>query len=456
MLDVASFDDLFVHVLPASQVYAVGGRVRDEIRAELGQVALALKDADYLVLGMTYDALVDALAPYGRVDRVGASFSVIKFTRDGATVDLALPRREVSTGAGHRDFVIESGPEVPLIDDLARRDFRMNMIARSIADGKIIDPYHGRADIEARRIDILAKQTFQEDPLRMLRACQFAARFDYTLSPRAYTGITAAHALLPSVSPQRIGEEFSKLLQLSQRPSIGFEIMRTTKLLSTIWPEVEEGYGVDQNEWHAYDVYRHNLETLDAMPYHDTISRLAALLHDVGKPRVKDGPNFYRHEIIGAEMVESMLQRIALPHDLISATAHLVRHHMYSADPIQTDASIRRFIRRIGSEHVVRLFALRGADICGSGLPKRNDENERFQARVAAELAASHALHIRDLTVSGDDVIQAYIEAGEAATFRGDQRIGSILQQLLEVVTEAPERNSREILLAEIKRRIRP
>ncbi len=446
MIDVEVFDRLLLAILPPEHIYAVGGRVRDEIRAQHGQVKLALKDADYVVTGLPLADLVAALTPHGRVDQVGANFSVIKFTREGDTVDIALPRREYSTGSGHRDFHIESGPEVPLVADLARRDFRMNMLARSLATGEVVDPYGGVADILARRIDILSAQTFLEDPLRMLRACQFAARFEYTLTSATQAAMHDAHAWIRSVSAQRVGDEFSKLLQLATRPSIGFEYMRSTRLLSCIWPELEEGVGMEQNEWHAYDVYRHNLETLDAMPRRDVITRLAALLHDVGKPRVKDGPHFYRHEIVGAEIADDMLRRLALSNETISSTVHLIRQHMYSVDSSQSDAAIRRFIKRIGPEHIDRLFALRVADICGSGLPKRSGENEAFEARVAAELRREPAVSVADLAVNGQDVLAAFIQAGEPPSFRGDRRVGVVLHDLLEIILENPSENTREVL----------
>lgn len=450
MVDFAAVDRLLVSILPAHSVYSVGGRVRDELRTELGQVTLPIKDADYVVTGVPMEDLVATLGAHGRLDQVGASFSVIKFTREKQTVDIALPRRERSSGLGHRDFIIESSPEIPLIDDLARRDFRMNMIARALTTGEILDPYHGIDDIRAKQIDILSEETFREDPLRMLRACQFAARFEYRLTPRAEAGIKEAHRLLGSVSSQRIGEECSKLLLFAERPSIGFELMRSTELLSMIWPELAEGYGVEQNEWHRYDVYRHNLETLDAMPAHDIVLRFAALLHDVGKPRVKEGPHFYRHEIVGAEMAREMLGRIAMPNEVIDHVAHLVRHHMYSTDSKQTDAAIRRFINRIGTEQLERLFALRRADICGSGLPKRSDENELFEGRVWAELSARPPMSLAALQISGRDVIQALIDAGEPASFRGDRRVGIVLRELLDEVLEMPERNDRAWLLERV------
>src|SRR5580698_1094543 len=165
-------DGRLAAALPEGSLYAVGGRVRDELRRELQGAVLPLKDLDYVVTGLALPDLEARLAKAGRVDVVGASFSVLKFTAGNETVDVALPRRERSSGVGHRDFEVQSGPEVSLESDLARRDFRMNMLARALPSGQLIDPYGGEADIRARRIDILSEAAFEEDPLRMLRAAQ--------------------------------------------------------------------------------------------------------------------------------------------------------------------------------------------------------------------------------------------------------------------------------------------
>ncbi|MFN2462076.1 MAG: hypothetical protein ABR591_15590, partial [Candidatus Velthaea sp.] len=274
-----SLDDRLLAVLPGSAVYAVGGRVRDEFRARLDAREVPPKDLDYVVTGIALDDLLGRLRGIGSVDVVGASFSVVKLTAPEGSADVALPRRERSTGVGHRDFAVDSGPAIPLEDDLARRDFRMNMIARRIADDAIVDPHGGVADIRARRIDILGAHVFEEDPLRMLRAAQFAARFDFRLSAAARSAMTAAAAMMGTVSAERIGEEMTKLIAAAPTPSVGLEILRETGVLAHLWPELLEGVDVDQNEWHAYDVYRHNLVTLDAAPPGDIALRLAALLH---------------------------------------------------------------------------------------------------------------------------------------------------------------------------------
>ena len=306
----------------------------------------------------------------------------------------------------------------------------------------------------------MAEATFEEDPLRLLRAAQFAARFGYTPTERTQAAMRASAALVLTVSPERIGEEIAKLMTAAT-PSVGLEILRTTGVLAHIWPELLEGVEVDQNEWHAYDVYRHNLATLDAAPAGDVTLRLAALLHDVGKPRTAAprpdgrGNTFYQHEHVGAEMVPTMLARLRLPNETVDTVAHLVRHHMYNADPDAQSNTLRRFVRRIGPEHLDRLFALRWADIDGSGLPKRQDDNERFQARVAAVLGEDPPFRVRDLAISGDDVVAMLVRAGIAPPgFRGDRRVGEVLHALFEEVTDDPSRNEAGLLAERAERYI--
>ena len=226
------------------------------------------------------------------------------------------------------------------------------------------------------------------------------------------------------------------------------EVLREAAVLQHLWPELLEGIDIDQNEWHAYDVYRHALATLDAAPAGDPLLRLAALLHDVGKPRTAApredgrGNTFYQHEHVGADLIPSMLARLRVPNETVETVAHLVRQHMYSADPDLPDRSIRRFIRRVGPQHLDRQFALRHADIAGSGLPKRDGANERFEARVAAVIAERPAFRVQDMAITGGDVIALMVRAGAAASgFRGDERVGEVLRALFEDVTDDPSRN---------------
>jgi len=378
MYEALPVDSALAAVLPEGSLFAVGGRVRDELRGGLLGARVAAKDLDYVVTGLPADELERRLRSLGKVDLVGAAFAVFKVTFEGRTIDVALPRREKSTGQGHRDFLIESGPDIPLEDDLSRRDFRMNMIARALPSGNIVDPYGGADDIRESRIDILAERTFEEDPLRMLRAAQFAARFEYEATDRTREAMASAAPLAGTISAERLGDELTKLLRLAIRPSVGLELLRETGVLAHLWPEFLEGYGMEQNEWHAYDVYHHNLYTADAVPPGDLVLRLAALLHDVGKARTKDGPRFYRHEHVGAEMAREMLVRLRFPNEVVREVRELVKHHMYAADPQLEPKSLRRFVRRIGVAALESHSAFRAA------------EDADAAARVVLEQAGSH------------------------------------------------------------------
>ncbi len=440
--ETAALDAKLAEALAPGELYAVGGRVRDEVRSALDGVPRSAKDLDYVVTGLELEALTERLRTLGRADVVGSSFAVVKATFDGTTVDVALPRREHSTGVGHREFAVEAGPEVSLEDDLARRDFRMNMLARALPSGRLVDPYRGEADIEAGRIDVLRREAFDEDPLRMLRACQFAARFEFAVTPATFEAMRSAAPLVESVSAERVRDEAIKLLELARRPSLGFELMRESDLLGRVLPEIAEGIDVEQNEWHAYDVYRHTLETLDATPPGDLVLRLAALFHDVGKPRTKDGPHFYQHEVLGEAMTRQALERLRFPAAVIDEVASLVRNHMYAADPAAADRTVRRFIRRIGAGNLERQFALRAADITGSGLPKRGPENEQFAERVYAIAAQRPALAVSDLAVGGQEVIDELVAAGLLPRgSRGGPLVGEIMRALLEQVTDEPACN---------------
>jgi poly(A) polymerase/tRNA nucleotidyltransferase (CCA-adding enzyme) len=441
---VAAIDRALAAAVPVGSLYAVGGRVRDEIRTSLDGVARPAKDLDYVVTGVALADVVAALERVGRTDVVGASFAVVKVTVEGETVDVALPRRERSTGVGHRDFLVESGPEVSLADDLARRDFRMNMIARAIPAGELVDPYGGAADIASRTIDVLRLEAFEEDPLRMLRAAQFAARFGFAVSERTLAAMRAAAPLVASVSAERIHDELVKLLDRAERPSIGIELLRTGGVLPFVLPEVAEGIGVEQNAYHAFDVYRHGLATLDATAPGDLVVRVAALFHDVGKPQTRSvdaaGTHFYGHEHVGETMVREALGRLRFSGEHVELVARLVRNHMYANNPEQTPQAIRRFIRRIGPDLIDRQFALRHADIVGSGLPKRNDDNEHFEARVHAELERKPPLSIKDLAVDGNDVLAriAMLERSGSAPIPR-KRVGLALNYVLEQVVDRPE-----------------
>ena len=446
-------EQLLVGIFPEAGVYAVGGSVRDGVLADLGRPQAHQPDHDYLVTGLPMQTILERLGAAGHVEVVGASFGVIKFTRHDRTVDIALPRRERSTGPHHRDFEIESGPDIPLDEDLARRDFRINMMARDLRSGGVLDPYGGRADLEQSRLDTLRPEAFEEDPLRILRGAQFAARFELTPTGAALATMRAAAEGVATVAPERIADELNKLLTLASRPSRGVEILRETGALAYVMPELLEGWEVEQNQFHAYTVYYHSLHTVDAAPP-DLVIRLAALLHDVGKPRTKEGPHFYGHQQVGETMAREMLTRLRFAGEVIDRVCLLIRNHMYSTADVISDAGIRRFIKRVRPSNLGALFTLRRADIVASGLPRHDrGENERFEERVDTMLRDHPAFDISHLAIGGADVIAVMIELGMAAPgFKGDERVGAALRSCLEEVLDDPARNERDSLLRHARR----
>jgi putative nucleotidyltransferase with HDIG domain len=213
-----------------------------------------------------------------------------------------------------------------------------------------------------------------------------------------------------------------------------------------------EGWGIEQNEFHRFTVYYHSLTCCDEAPK-DVVIRLAALLHDVGKPRTKEGPHFYRHEIVGEEMARAALGRLRFPNDVIDRVCHMISHHMYNSDDSLTDAAIRRFIRRVTPARIDEIFALRHADVIASGYPPRDpDQQNRFEERVRRELASSPPFGIADLAIDGESVKWIMRDLGLVGPeFTGDQRVGAALKYCLEQVLDDPQKNDSDVLRAVVR-----
>lgn len=423
------------------EVYEVGGSVRDRL---LGREPL---DYDYLVRGIVLEDLVEMLRAKGYADWVGRSFGVIKFTfeTDGGrtTVDVALPRSERSTGPGHRDFEVTYDPGIPVETDLGRRDFTANAMAVRLSDGVLIDPFGGRDDVMARRLRLVFPQAFEEDPLRLLRALGLLARFGFAPEPQLLSSLSKCAPLLAEVSPERIAEEFSKLLTLAEKPSVALRLMRDTGMLAQLLPELVDTVGCDQSgPYHAHDVFEHTCHTVDAAPPR-LVVRWAALLHDVSKPatrEVREGKlTFYNHEHMGADVSRRVLGRLRYGRDLVDQVAVLVERHLFNTD--MGDRGLRRLIRAVGPEHMGDLMALRRADVQGQGMGAPTEDVDQFQARVEAEITARRPFSRADLAVDGSDLMNEL-------DLPPGPRLGRILDHLLEKVLDEPEHNERATLLA--------
>ncbi len=446
------------------QAYVIGGPVRDKLRELFHGTPYAPKDKDYVVVGFTLDEVKARLEGAGRLDLVGASFGVIKLTVPGeATCDVALPRRDRSTGWSRKDVAVASGPMISLDEDQARRDFLMNAVAVRLSTGELVAHPGAVEDIRARRITAInGGESFREDPLRLLRAAQFAARLEFEIAPETLAHMGENAALMGTVAPERIAEELSKLFLRAARPSEGLRILHTTGLLPAVIPGLEHGHGVEQNRFHAFDVLGHGFATLDAAE--PTLEgSWAAILHDIGKPATRaahkagDGYTFYNHEHVGAERAQQVLRDLRYPNAFIERVVRLVDQHMYLADPDLSDAALRRFIDRVGPELLEAQFALRRHDRIGCGLPRPDTAatNAAFEARVRAILAAQPPLRLKDLALDGRDVAQALVASGvKPPGFRQGPEIGRVLAALRARVIDEPALNTRDTLLAEAARLI--
>jgi tRNA nucleotidyltransferase (CCA-adding enzyme) len=426
-------------LLEVCDLYLVGGTVRDML---LGTPESSLDD-DYLVAGIEVGELVSRLGRFGKLNLVGKSFGVIKFTPPSdKTVDVSLPRTEFSTGVGHRDFSVQFDPQLPIEKDLERRDYTINSMALHLGTGSIVDPLGGKKDLENRLLRVNRRESFFEDPLRILRGIQFMARFGLTVEKETSDLMRLYRELLRSIAPERVREELNKMLVLAEKPSRGFLCMHNEGILELILPELDSTYGEEQNEYHPDDVFMHSLKTCD-LAKRELHLRWSALLHDVGKKEMKkvvDGRTvFYRHEEESARVARDVLERLRYPRELQNKVASLIEHHMFNITEEWSDSAVRRFMVRAGENNLDDLLALREADGLSRGDASVKAQNEMIRARFERVLASEAALKIKDLAVGGREVM-------ETLGIGPSPEVGEILQKLLEVVLENPEYNTRERL----------
>jgi len=337
-----------------------------------------------------------------------------------------------------------------LRQDLAHRDFTVNAMACDPLTNRLTDPFDGLADLRRRRIRGTgsANARFAEDPLRIFRALRFAAVFRFRLDPGTAAAIPRHLSAFRRVAAERVREELFRLL-LAPRPSEGLELMRRCGLMAVVLPELLEGWRKRQNQlFHRHTIYRHTMVCLDAAPPELDL-RLAALLHDVAKPRVRqriDGIfRFYNHEQASADLAREILLRLRCSRARVERVTHLIRQHMFHYQPEWTDAAVRRLVRRVGREHLEPLIALRRADIAAHGVGGNQQELlEELGGRIERLIVDDPPLGVRDLQVSGRDVLRITgIEEGAG--------VGRILAQLLEEALEDPRTNQRDRQLARLR-----
>lgn len=442
-----------VEKFPEARIYLVGGAVRDIL---LGKET---KDYDFVVGKVKAQELEKFLSDLGKVNLVGRSFGVFKFVPAINDVeekieafDIALPRTEVAgMSGGYKDFEVQSDPELPIEEDLGRRDFTINALAWDMKAQQLVDQFSGVNDLEQGIIRAIGEpeQRFQEDYTRMLRAVRFFCQLDFTIEPETLKAISFKAGKIKTIAPERINEEFTKII-MAPRAADGIRLMAELGLLSELIPELADSRGITQNKHHIYDVYEHSVRALAAgadRSYKLEV-RLAALLHDIGKPKTKEGSGedstFYNHDIVGAKIARKILQRLSFSNEIIDYTVHLIRYHMfYYALDIVSDAGVRRMLARLGKENIDDFIAVRICDRLGMGRPKAKPwkliELERRFKEVQLDPITPKLMKLK-----GDELMQEL-------NIKPGPRIGLLLNALLGEVLEDPAKNDHEYLIKRVK-----
>jgi tRNA nucleotidyltransferase/poly(A) polymerase len=431
--------------------YVVGGAVRDEL------LGIPHSDEDFLVPGVDHAGLHAALEPHGRVEdmEVHGQLVGVRFYPDDPAVkglvpsgiELTPPRIERSTGPGHHDFEIVADGSATVEDDMRRRDFTVNAIARRLATGELVDPFGGVADLERRVLRTVTPESFREDPLRILRGLRLVSQLSFALAPETLGQMRAEAAGLRHVSGERIGGgvavdgmgELSKLL-LGTRPAEALRLARDTGALVEVIPELGAtfGYAVASPrqplalDEHLFAVAQAAADAGTTLPV-----RLAALLHDVAKPQADAAGE--SHAAAGAAATGRILRRLRYPNGLREDVVRLVAAHDFRLDGEVDAPFARRFLASHGLERARELVALKRADLS----VKEVDPAELAAlARLEQEIEGQRdrPYRLADLAVNGRDLLELGYREGPA--------LGAALARLLDDVLDDPALNSREALLA--------
>ncbi|MDR1108288.1 MAG: HD domain-containing protein [Spirochaetaceae bacterium] len=444
--------NLFIHPLlkevaaifggRGKKVYLVGGAVRDLLRSHNAQ------DWD-----LATDALPEEVtAMFRRVIPTGIKHGTVTIRYKGHSLEVTTFRTESAYTDGRRPDQVRYTATIE--EDLSRRDFTMNALAFALPRGPLLDPFGGKDDIKNRIIRCVGKgeERFAEDGLRPLRAVRFASQLGFTVEPLTLAAIPGALGVTGRVAPERVRDELDKIIA-SGKPSAAFLLMEKTGLLELLLPELARCRGIEQKGFHRFDVLDHSLLACDYAAREGIPQevRLAGLFHDIGKPLTrKMGESgiwtFHRHEQESARIALNIMARLRYPHAVIDRVVHLIREHMFFYEDAWNDAAVRRFIIRVGEDKLQDLLELRKADTYATaGTEVRGDALVPLINRIDKVLAQGRAFTLKDLAVSGKDLLEIGITPGP--------RMGIILGELLETVISDPDLNTREKLLQIAKNR---
>ncbi|OGZ84881.1 MAG: hypothetical protein A2599_00505 [Candidatus Staskawiczbacteria bacterium RIFOXYD1_FULL_39_28] len=428
------------------EAYIVGGCVRDFL--------LALSEAEEVKEPQDWDVTTNA-----KPEEIQKIFPDSFYENNFLTVSVRtgskkIPEVEITTYRSEAGYSDKRHPNQvkyakTLEEDLSRRDFTINAIALD-SKKEITDLFEGQKDLKDKIIRTVGKpdERFSEDALRMLRAVRFATTLNFEIEKNTAEAIKKNSIWLGAVSKERIRDEFVKII-MADKSADGVELLREMGLLKYIVPELLDNYGVAQSKHHIYDCYWHAVKSLEytAKKKFNMHVRLAALLHDIAKPKVKlgEGENstFYNHEVVGAKMTFQILNNLKFSKKDVEKITKLVRFHLfyYNVDEVG-ESSVRRLVRNVGTESMEELLQVRQADRIGSGVPKAEPYKLRH-LKYLIEKVSKDPISVKMLKINGEDIMK---NLGE----KPGPKIGQILDVLLGYVLDDPKKNTKEFLAKEV------
>lgn len=422
------------------EAYLVGGCARD--------LLLHRKPKDWDITTSANPKEIQALFPKTIYENKFGTVGVIYETEDPTLKLIEITPYRLESKYSDKRHPDEVRFTNNLENDLKRRDFTVNAMAMDYVSGETIDLFNGQADLKKKVIRAVGnpKQRFNEDALRILRAIRLAAELGFSVSQETKDAIKKQAHFLEMIAKERINDEFVKII-MAEKPSIGIEMMRELGVIKYVIPELEEGYGVEQNKSHKFTVWEHNLRSMDHAagknwPFE---IRLAALFHDIGKPasrrwnKEKNDWTFYGHDVIGAKMTVKIMSRLKFSKKTIELVAKFIRYHMFfSETETITLSAVRRTVRNVGPENIWELMKVRFCDRIGMGKPKETPYRLRKYESMIEE-AMRAPLSVKMLKINGGEVMKIIGE-------KPGPKIGFILHILLEETLDDPELNNYEYL----------
>lgn len=447
MLKIPSFVDNFLSKFNNKnfKIYIVGGAVRSLLMnkktdnwdfttdATPEQIVKLFPDAFYNNKYGTVTIPVNKLF-----------FEVTPFRKEGKYQDLRHPEKIVWAKT--------------IEEDLARRDFTINAIAlrlTSFAQGKLtyelVDLFDGQKHLKQKLIVAVGDpdKRFSEDALRLLRAVRLVSELGFMIEEKTSASIQKNASLISFVSWERIRDELLRILK-SDYPAEGILFMKNNGLLQYILPELDLCFVIPQKSpkrHHIYDVGTHSVMSLKHCPSKDPITRLATLLHDVGKAKTfrKDDKTglitFHNHEVVGTKLADQIADRLKLSNEQKDKFVRLIKYHQFTVSELQTDKAVRRFIRELGKDYINAMLDLRTADRIGSGAKPSSWRLELFKKRLIE--VQKEPFKVSDLKIDGNDVMKVL-------NLKPGPKVGEILKKLFDLVDDGKLKNDRGLLLKEI------